>query len=660
MAPRLLAGALVVALGATQGFAQQPFDPAKGLLLRGTVVTMDDDHKILEHGNVLVRNDRIVAVWQGQPPEGVSLANAVVVDLPRAIIFPGLINLHDHPTYDTVRLAPAPSSHVQPSFGRPLGTEPYGNRYQWNGMEGNSPPEFTRLFQTPQSALVTAQALNLLDEVLKYAEVKALVGGETTVENEIPRPAAEAVLARNLESPNFGRQRIASRVSSIDTLSAADLAGLLSRMQDSQLDAWLLHLAEGVRDGDRPPGDLRSSRSEFASLKADGLLTDMTVIVHGAALEAEDFAQMRSAPSIRTDGTGDGLGAKLVWSPLSNLLLYGHTTSVYDALAADVLVSLGTDWTPSGSRNLLGELKVADVALRDPAVLGAGRDLVPDLSVAGKHGAFKQAAERALDRLLVDMVTRNPARSVRWYDQVGSIEPGKVADLLVITDPPGERREGLPSSPYRSLIDATERDVQLVLVGGDPLVGDTDLMAQLKPDNHEAIPSACGCYRKSVAMKKAGAPKGDQTLAAIDQMLNDGLLALGGDHPPAGGGPADLSNTYSYLKQHFTLPFPMTDAQFMQFVLIPSAGLVNGKLNLEALTLAPLLANDDDFFFDVLGARFDAATHVIADPTPPFLLYPSNANQLVAGVNPFAADAFEDRWYPRPRRRTGHDGCQRR
>jgi hypothetical protein len=53
----------------------------------------------------------------------------------------------------------------------------------------------------------------------------------------------------------------------------------------------------------------------------------MTVIIHGNGLEAEDFAAMRAAPSTRFDGTGDGLGAKLVWSPLSNLLLYGQTAS---------------------------------------------------------------------------------------------------------------------------------------------------------------------------------------------------------------------------------------------------------------------------------------------------------------------------------------------
>ena len=218
-------------------------------------------------------------------------------------------------------------------------------------------------------------------------------------------------------------------------------------MQNDQVDAWLVHLAEGVPDGDRCPGDPTSSRSEFTLLKSKGLLTDMTVIVHGTGLEAQDFAEMRAAQSIRSDGTGDGLGAKLVWSPLSNMMLYGLTTNVYQALAAGVLVSLGTDWTPSGSRNLLGELKVADIALRDPLRLGMSRSLVPSLSIDGKHGRDRAQAELALDRLLVDMVTRNPAKTLRWLNEVGSIEAGKVADLFVITKPSHVRGPDLPPSP---------------------------------------------------------------------------------------------------------------------------------------------------------------------------------------------------------------------
>jgi 5-methylthioadenosine/S-adenosylhomocysteine deaminase len=625
----------------------QPFDPSRGLVLRGKVVTMNDTHDVIANGNVLVRNDRIVAIWRGErrPVEAVA-ADAEVIDLgPSALIFPGMINLHNHPTFDMLRLWPAPSSDVQASIGRPLGTEPYANRYQWNDTQGNTSPEYRRVVETPQLALVAAQGLHLEAEVVKYAAVQALVGGETTTQGALPRPETDGLLARNVESANFGRQRIESRVASIDSLTGPPLAELLARMQNGQTDAWLIHLAEGVRDGDRRPGDPTSSRSEFASLRSKGLLTDMTVIVHGTALEAQDFVEMRGAPTTRSNGSGDGLGAKLVWSPLSNLLLYGHTTNVYQALAAGVLVSLGTDWTPSGSRNLLGELKVADIALRDSALLGASRALMPALSVEGASYEEAQEAERALDRLLVDMVTRNPAETVRWQDEVGSIEPGKIADLFVITEPARAVRAGLPSSPYRSLIDATERDVRLVLVGGIPLVGDLDLIERLKPRHHETIASTCGCYVKAIDVTKPGLPKGDQTLALIQQLLESGLVALGGDNPPAGGGPSATSNTYSYLKNNFTLPFPMTDAQFMQFVLIPTAGTVQGRLNLERLTLSPLLEDEDEFFFDVMGVRTDPAG-LFDDPMPPFKLYRSNSNQEQAGVNPFASDVFEDRWYP--------------
>jgi imidazolonepropionase-like amidohydrolase len=55
-------------------------------------VTMDDEHTVIEDGSVLVRKDRIIALWQGkQPPFG----NAGIVDFgPSALIFPGMINLH--------------------------------------------------------------------------------------------------------------------------------------------------------------------------------------------------------------------------------------------------------------------------------------------------------------------------------------------------------------------------------------------------------------------------------------------------------------------------------------------------------------------------------------------------------------------------------------
>ena len=201
-------------------------------------------------------------------------------------------------------------------------------------------------------------------------------------------------------------------------------------------------------------------------------------------------------PRQATDGAGDGRGAKLVWSPLSNLLLYGKTTAVYDALAAGVLVSLGTDWTPSGSPNLLTELKVADRALRDASLLGDRRALVPELT-AGDGDEDGGAAERALDRLLVEMVTINPAMAVRWDDQVGSIETGKAADLLVIdARPTPEETEGIPTVALPTTDRRDRADVALVMVGGVAQAGDVDVMSALKPGDFEVISSRGRLFRQ--------------------------------------------------------------------------------------------------------------------------------------------------------------------
>ena len=164
-----------------------------------------------------------------------------------------------------------------------------------------------------------------------------ILGGTTSTQGGGLDPGNDSLLARNVESINFGRQRILSRVGAIGSLDANDAAALRGAMSEGLLDAWLVHLAEGVRDGDRRAGDTNSSRAEFAELKARNLLTDATVLVHGVGLEPEDFYEMAHAPAARANGVGDGKGAKLVWSPLSNLLLYGKTAAVYDALAAGVL-----------------------------------------------------------------------------------------------------------------------------------------------------------------------------------------------------------------------------------------------------------------------------------------------------------------------------------
>jgi hypothetical protein len=118
----VIASLLLVASGAARVHAASPplFNLSHGLVLRGTVVTVDNRHSVIEDGSVLVRGDRIVAVWQGErPPTGTRVDGAVVIELDGpALIFPGMINLHNHPTYDMLRLWPTPSSDVQLMLGR--------------------------------------------------------------------------------------------------------------------------------------------------------------------------------------------------------------------------------------------------------------------------------------------------------------------------------------------------------------------------------------------------------------------------------------------------------------------------------------------------------------------------------------------------------------
>ena len=208
-----LAGAVLfgsLSQDGTRAAAATPptYDPSHGLILRGTIVTMDDRHTIIPNGSVLVRNDRIVAVWQGsRPPVGTVVGDATHLDLgPNSLIFPGMINLHNHPTFITP-LWLAPTSHLQPDLGRPLGTEPYANRYQWNRMFGAASPELQRLVAAPEIALNSSEALNLSTEVVKYAEIRSLLGGETSLQGAPSQPTTDDLLARNVDSANFGRAK---------------------------------------------------------------------------------------------------------------------------------------------------------------------------------------------------------------------------------------------------------------------------------------------------------------------------------------------------------------------------------------------------------------------------------------------------------------------
>jgi hypothetical protein len=120
---------------------------------------------------------------------------------------------------------------------------------------------------------------------------------------------------------------------------------------------------------------------------------------------------------------------------------------------------------------------------------------------------------------------------------------------------------------------------------------------------------------------------------------------MGGDNPPPGGGPADDSNTYSYLKAHIPGASALTDAQFRQQLTFFFGLTPEGRLNMEGVQLSPVLVEDDDFYFHLLGGEVLLDSGLIADTTPPFGLYLANFNQIQLLGNPFIANGYRDRYY---------------
>ena len=58
------------------------------------------------------------------------------------------------------------------------------------------------------------------------------------------------------------------------------------------------------------------------------------------------------------------------------------------------------------------------------------------------------------------MVTLNPAKAIGVADEIGSIKKGLFADIVIF--------DQLNEDPYRNLIQCTEKNLKLSLIGGRP------------------------------------------------------------------------------------------------------------------------------------------------------------------------------------------------
>ncbi|MEO8997720.1 MAG: amidohydrolase family protein [Rhodanobacter sp.] len=232
-------------------------------------------------------------------------ARAYRVDLRDHLIFPGLINAHEHLHVNTV---PPLKAAV-----------PFPNSYAWIAA-------FQAHFEEPAviAALQVPKALRL-----RHGALKNLLAGTTCVVHHDPwHPALDATnfpvaLLRDygwsyaLGWPDYGPP--------VQRSFAATPAGR----------PWLIHLAEGTD---------ATAHAELAQLDQLGCLAANSVLIHGVGLREQDIDRVIAR------------GAAVVWCPTSNRTLLGQSLDPRRLCAAGRL-ALGSDSRLSGARDLLEEMR---------------------------------------------------------------------------------------------------------------------------------------------------------------------------------------------------------------------------------------------------------------------------------------------------------------
>ena len=399
---------------------------ARNLLIQGTILTADE---ALRNGSALVDlsqpNGRLLCV--GCDCEGMTDASTARLVCPGAVVSPGLINPHDHLGWST----------AQPVL--PQENERYEHRHDWRKGRRN------------HTRISAGRSDNSASAIL-VGELRMLMSGATSIAGS----SNASGLLRNLDDArdNGGLGDIYADYRTFplgdsDGDLHADGCGNYNIDNPSRLNShiYLPHISEGIDP---------EAQNEFACVSgaAPGsvdLIAENTSMIHGIGLTPGDILSVASK------------GAKLVWSPRSNIQLYGHTAPVVSYKNAGVTIALGTDWIPSGSMNMLRELQCADLLNQD--YLG---------------GTFS-------DEELWQMATKNGAVALGVSDQIGFIEEGYIADLVIY--------QTSGRDPYRAVIEASPDQVSLVLRGGEALYGDASIISGLRPQGCEED-DVCG-VRKS-------------------------------------------------------------------------------------------------------------------------------------------------------------------
>jgi cytosine/adenosine deaminase-related metal-dependent hydrolase len=414
------------------------------LFLQGVVLA---DDGVYENGGVLIdrstgENATMSCVGCGCG-ESADLSDATVVSCPDSVISPGIINAHEH-------LGWATNSPV------PHGDERYDHRHDWRtGARG--------------STEINSGGSDFSGDAILYGEMRHMLSGATAIAGSTRGDGPVGFLRNMSNADATGGLSVSA---DYDTFPLDDTSGTLAADGCSTYDLpntsvlsediYLPHIAEGIDP------EAQNEYHCLAGINPDSVdvVESNTSVIHGVGVQASDIADFAAS------------GASLVWSPRTNIDLYGNTADVVTYSNYGVNIALGTDWIVSGSMNMTREMACIDYLNQN------------------------HYSNHFTDRQLWEMATKNGAKALGVGDQLGQITEGYIADIAIFAADTGE--------DYRAVLDAGVSDVRLVMRGGTPLVGDRDLVEGIRSDasNCESI-DVCSNDRLICATPDTGSSLSD-------------------------------------------------------------------------------------------------------------------------------------------------------
>jgi 5-methylthioadenosine/S-adenosylhomocysteine deaminase len=422
--------------------AGKPKEKISLLVEGGTVLTMDPSRRVLEDGAVAVRGDAIVAVGSRAELEA-RYEPAQRIAAQGRLIMPGLINGHAHAAMTLLR-----------GLADDVSLQDWLNNYIFPAEARNVTEAFVTdgarlgVLEMMRGGITTYVDMYYFEDavarVTKAAGMRAILG-ETLIDFPAPdnktMPEALAYTEKFLQHwKDDPLITAAVAPHSIYTTSEQTLrsAAELARRYNAPLE---IHVAETKKELDDSLA--KNHATPVAYLDHIGFLGPDVIASHCIWLNAADIALLAE------HHTG------CVNNPSSNMLLASGVMPVGALLAGGVAVGLGTDG-PAGSNNDM--------------------DLMREMDLAAKIQKVTNMDPRALSaEQAVEMATIGGARAIHMDREIGSLEPGKKADLIVL-DLDAPHAVPLYELYGQIVYSLTASDVRTVVIGGRIVMQDRHML----------------------------------------------------------------------------------------------------------------------------------------------------------------------------------------